>query len=221
MNITEELNRLKQDVDGEGRWSAMDLFRFLGLSDWEKFKRIIRASKYVISTSTSTPITLIKNKGVEDYVLNAQAAFELIMKIVNDGYEHDRGWRAQNYFVQYMYEHDISQKISEGRKLIEKTFASLVSKHLILVKKSTELKQLSDWFSPKLIAVLDKHNGGDFLSELDIILSTYLDAVNLNRARFGFTEEAIKRLSHELKTNFSALVSYVTDEKIKMEALQR
>lgn len=113
MNITEELNRLKQNIDGEGCWSAMDLFRFLGLSNWEKFKRIIRESKYVISTNTSTPIVLIKDKGVEDYILNAQAAFELVMKVVNDGYERDRGWRAQNYFVQYMYEHDRSQKISE------------------------------------------------------------------------------------------------------------
>lgn len=218
MNITEELNRLKQDIDGEGRWSAMDLFRFLGLSNWEKFKRIVQESKYVISTDTSTPIVLIKNKDVEDYVLNAQAAFELVMKVVNDGYERERGWRAQNYFVQYMYEHDRSQKNPEwtesgARKLSQVLDAVLPQGR---VQYTSFKNKATNEERDQILAIHDQKN-----NELETQLMCLLESHNQLVSESSKMIQAHQQLVEHNATIIETAIRKVTEYRCNAEQVKK
>lgn len=218
MDLKQEIERIKRTWNGITYWSAMDLFRFLELGDWNDFKKKIKDIDYRSMVSTVPHVVNYVVKGVTDYLLTPEAAFALLSKIDSD---RNRYIFAVNYFVQIIIDKQQKQTDAIKKNLVESDpkadkvkmiFKNLVSKNKILVKKSTNLSMLSDWFVPALILVQDKITGKDFMGDIDMILSTYLDMIKTRREEFGFSDEAVKKLCYEINMAFSMFQGYFREE---------
>lgn len=227
MDLRQEIERVKRTWNGITYWSAMDLFRFLELGDWNDFQKKIKDIDYRSMVSTVPHVVNYTVKGVTDYLLTPEAAFTLLNKINSD---RNRYIFAVNYFVQIIIDKQKQQRqvdaidttkknLVEADPKVDKVkmvFKNLVSKNKILVKKSTNLSMLSDWFVPALILVQDKITGKDFMCDIDMILSTYLDMIKTRREEFGFSDEAVKKLCYEINMAFSMFQGYFREELEKM-----
>lgn len=221
MDLKQEIERVKRTWNGITYWSAMDLFRFLELGDWNDFEKKIKDINYRSMMSTIPHVVNYTVKGVTDYWLTPEAAFTLLSKIDSD---RNRYIFAVNYFVQIIIDKQQKQagaidatnknfvETDPKADKVKMVFKNLVSKNKILVKKSTNLAMLSDWFAPALILVQDKITGKDFMGDIDMILSTYLDMIKTRREEFGFSDEAVKKLCYEINMAFSMFQGYIRDE---------
>lgn len=217
MDLKQEIECVKRTWNGITYWSAMDLFRFLELGDWNDFEKKIKNIDYRGMVSTVPPVVNYTVKGVTDYLLTPEVVFALLIKINSD---RNRYIFAVNYFVQIIIDKQRQADAIDATKKnpveadpkadkVKKVFKNLVSKNKILVRKSTNLAMLSDWFAPALILVQDKITGKDFMGDIDMILSTYLDMIKTRREEFGFSEEAVKKLCYEINMAFSMFQGYI------------
>lgn len=219
MNLKNEIERLKKDYNGETYWLAMDLYRFLDLSDWKKFEQLILELKAQASY-VSAHVIQFTIGDVVDYLLSPEAIFFLLNKI--NGNTPRRAF-AINYFDQFLSSEEKQRAAIDATKkgktemanaqVIKKAFADLCKKNQILVKKSTWFYMLSDWFIPRLINELNDITGDNFMADISLILSTYLDIVKAKQKEFGFSDEAIKRLSYDINFAYSTFEGYVAKER--------